>query len=192
MRQETVGELFYMKVPVVRLTFVVEGAAEVERYITGISARLLDMTSFWLWAAYSVIFPSIAINFMEQGRPLPWEDYVVDETGRSRYREWKEENFPGKGLLRLTDRLMNAFASPQGNPDTTVEAEASALTVGFRVLYGVYHQSRLPRKTRLPRRRFLMLQEQDVVSLQRGLQVYARTGNVGGEGGGAWAGSSAW
>lgn len=73
---------------------------------------------------------------------------------RPSYAAWKAEHFPGKTLLRRTDRLWSSLAGE--TTDTVKYMQRQSLEMGTKVPYAVYHQSREPR-TKMPRRSFILL-----------------------------------
>lgn len=73
------------------------------------------------------------------------------------YREWKAIRYPGKPLLRRTDRLFKALTGK--TQDSVQDIQADSLTYGEKTGYGARHQR--PKRGRLPRRKFLAVTDED-------------------------------
>lgn len=95
-----------------------------------------------------------------------------------RYAAWKQQQYPGRGILEATGALRDSLTT---SLDVN-EVGPRSMTVGSRVRYGRYHQSRRPRRTSLPRRAPVALPEswrRDAVRImQRWLLAAARGGGL--------------
>lgn len=54
------------------------------------------------------------------------------------YAAWKDANFPGKSILRRTDRLFDSLTSQTS--DSIVIADAQNLRIGTKLIHGRAHQ----------------------------------------------------
>lgn len=116
----------------------------------GLDAALSDLRPAWE-AVRTIFFTMEQAQFRSEGA------YAGDGWAplSPRYAAWKATHAalgPGGGtILRLRDRLYGSLTE-KGHADGIYRPERSAVELGTRVPYAVYHQSPLPRKTKLPRR----------------------------------------
>ncbi len=153
-----------MTVPLgTRISVEIEGVAELVRVFDGVQANIADLRPAWQRIALEVLYPSIVANFLAEGRP-PWPPLSED------YARRKERIWGAKPILQASGLLFEALSGPEATPYSITEYEPQEMAVGIRaepasrsgLFYGVYHQSRSPRRGRLPRRAFMAIQEQDV------------------------------
>lgn len=71
--------------------------------------------------------------FAAGGLPGPWAPLSPS------YAAWKATHYPGKTILRRTDRLYASLTSR--SPDTVWEVTPRTIRFGTRVPYFVYHQT---------------------------------------------------
>lgn len=71
-------------------------------------------------------------NFVREGLPVPWPALSPA------YAEWKSRYFPGKTILRRTDRLFNSLVTSNG--DAIWEATPRTIRFGTRVPWFGFHQ----------------------------------------------------
>ena len=96
-------------------------------------AKLSDLTPFWQNTAVPVTKRLFASIFQGEGQtPLTsrWAPLSPQ------YKAWKERNYPGKTILRRTDRL---FHSVVNNPNLNITPER--LTFGTNVPYASFHET---------------------------------------------------
>ena len=74
------------------------------------------------------------------------------------YRKWKARHYPGKPIMRRTDRLWHSLTQP-GHPDFVYRTSLQQMVIGTNVPYAIYHQSQEPRTSELPRRPVVELRE---------------------------------
>lgn len=105
---------------------------------------------------------SLAKNFAIYGRPEKWQP-LRPGTVRARRRRGLGHNVGGdRAILRDTDRLRLSLVSPPGaGRDQISRIGDHEVVRGTSVPYAGFHQSDEPRH-RLPRRAFLLLQEEDM------------------------------
>lgn len=94
--------------------------------------------------------------FMLQG-PGAYPDFKKDDSGRSRYAEFKLNKYGFVyPLLMAKGRLAGSVTDPS-HPDAINEiVNKRTLIIGSKVPYGVYHQSDRPRR-KIPLRKFLFI-----------------------------------
>ena len=56
-----------------------------------------------------------------------------------KYRQWKARHYPGKTILRRTDRLWHSLTVPT-HPDFIYRTALQSLLIGTKVPYAIYHQ----------------------------------------------------
>lgn len=133
----------------------IEGYTELHRGLAGIDIAVNDLRPAW---------EQISKDFWEEQKGI--FDAEGAFAGRNKwtelsekYRQWKEIKYPGKPILQRTGKL---YASLTGkNEGSIFNMEPLEMSIGSNVAYGIYHQSRKPRK-KIPRRPFL-----DTVESQR-------------------------
>jgi phage gpG-like protein len=78
------------------------------------------------------------------------------------YAAWKSRNYPGKTILRRTDRLFNSLTT-LGAPDQVFESDKLSMIFGTRVPYAAKHQLG---EGRVPQRRILSLTVKDRLAIR--------------------------
>lgn len=111
--------------------------------------------------AGSLMLYSTAQNFTEQGRPDFWAPLAVS-TIKRKARQGLNPN-----ILQATGALLGSI---------TFKELSMSLAVGTSIPYGKFHQSSLPRKSKLPRRQFLRFQEQDIEDIKVLISEYITKG----------------
>lgn len=136
---------------VVRIRVDIEGVKELDRAVLSRADRLSDMRPAWqkIIAALQdyeerMFDAEGAIEGLEKWAPLS-----------DAYAAWKAIHYPGRGILVRTGALK---ASLTGGGQGIRIVKAKEMVFGTAVPYGIYHQSRRPRR-KLPRRAFLRLSE---------------------------------
>ena len=112
----------------VNLKVNIEGALEeLKKY-----EKLRDLTPFWKNVAIPMTKRLFATVFANEGQtPLTprWAPLSPQ------YKRWKDQRFPGKTILRRTDKLYHSVVS---NPMTNVSPDQ--LTYETNVPYAIYHE----------------------------------------------------
>lgn len=91
--------------------------------------------------------------------------------GGGGYKEWKAKKYPGKTILRREDRLYESLTKTGGEHVDFVKGSphGSELWLGTEVPYAIYHDSKKPRKSKLPRRPILRLNDRVVDEFHRAI-----------------------
>lgn len=153
----------------VRLTFAIEGYERADVGLTGAATKARDFRPFWRTVVAPWFFGRIQEQFASEGTAVGgWAPLSP------RYAAWKAKRYPGKTILRRTDRLMKsltwtgaALATPEGIAIMTPDSA----TFGSSVFYGRFHQ----RGTRTMRqRRILYLPPDASVTLGKMLHRWAQ------------------
>lgn len=84
-----------------------------------------------------------------------------------KYKEWKDANYPGKPMMRLTDRLYNSLTG-KGSGAVRIIGPAT-LTYGTTVPYGIMHQKG---GSILPQRRVIHLTPEDKKRIMKEVQRF--------------------
>lgn len=145
---------------VVRITIGIQGDRQFDALLASRKRRIDDWQPFWAQIRNFLIGVMKEQFATEGSRALKWEALSP------RYAAWKERNYPGKTILRLTDRLYNSLTRV-GSPDMIYEPEDKGMLFGTRVPYAGKHQLG---EGRLKQRRILSLTNQDrrdIVGLAR-------------------------
>jgi phage gpG-like protein len=136
-----------------RFTATVVGQPAIDRAFTRLRARFDD---------FSQVFEKLGADVREilkqqfdaQGRPQPWVPLSPV------YAAWKAQHYPGKTILRRTDRLYEALTR-KGFTDNVSVIEPTQAFFGAEGLagrIGYYHQLGT---RRMPQRRIFDLTEED-------------------------------
>lgn len=91
--------------------------------------------------AFEAIIPDFWDEERERFGAQPWAPLSPA------YAKWKAQHYPGKGIMRLTDRLMDSLTSKSA--DAVVDVGPDHLTIGTRVPYAAKHHRGIgvPRRT---------------------------------------------
>lgn len=145
----------------VRLTFAIEGYERVSVGLSRWARQIRDFRPFWRQYVAPWFFAALVKHFHNQGilvggwRPLS-----------PRYAAWKARRYPGKTILRRTDRLIRSLTWSGGvvvqgagyggsvGPEGVFLAEETGAAFGTRVPYAHAHHYGAGR---LPQRRILHL-----------------------------------
>lgn len=133
----------------------IEGFTELKRSLIGIDIACNDLSPAW---------DEIEKDFREEqkgifnkqgahGSRSKWIE-LADSTKYSKRLKIRRGIYTLRAMkiLQATGRLMDSLVGETS--DSVLEKSPMQMTIGTRVPYGVYHQSRKPRK-KLPRRAFL-------------------------------------
>jgi phage gpG-like protein len=101
--------------------------------------------------------------FAAEGLPGPWAPLSPA------YAAWKAKRYPGKSILRRTDRLYESLT--QRSPDTVWEITPRTIRFGTRVPYWKYHQTGT---RRMPARPPLVLLDATWQDLVRQVNAYVK------------------
>ena len=134
----------------VRLTFELEGYERADVALTGAATKARDFRPFWRTKVAPWFFGLMQEQFATEGAGVGgWVPLSP------RYAAWKAKRYPGKTILRRTDRLMKSLtwtgaqlATPAGIALMTQDGA----TFGSSVHYGRFHQ----RGTRTMRQRRIL------------------------------------
>lgn len=149
-----------------KLRLKIDGYTEFNRAIHGAMANADDLEP--LFAAIAAeVRDSIAKRFAAEGaadgQPA-WAPLSAD------YAAWKAKRYPGQPILQRTGALLEAATNP------TTTTTATSLTMTIENEYAIYHESRRPRGSRLPRRAFMALSGQQRARITRLLRAHLRAG----------------
>ena len=152
------------------LRIEIEGEAQLAHTLEGVSGSVADLSDAWRFIARNVVYPSIALNFAMEGRPERWPE--LSEA----YAKWKLRTVGPVPILQLHGGLVTAMTTEGSGGGKVEEIEPHSLTIGIErggpIFYGIFHTSRRPRRTGLPRRQFLMLQPEDAERTIRAVQEH--------------------
>lgn len=143
-----------------RFRITVEGEQQLDRQFTRFTALVDDLRPLW---------PGVITDF----RAIEKEQFSgqgIGDGGRwqplsAAYAKWKAKAYPGKTILRRTDRLYNSLTG--NTADSITDAQPQSLTIGTRVIYGRYHQTGT---RRLVQRKAIDLNEQQRTRLMKTIQ----------------------
>jgi phage gpG-like protein len=110
----------------------VSGNENILANLTGIVARSKDLR-----IPFNAFRP-VWINAIQEawdsgGEPVPWPALSPA------YAAWKQSAYPGKPIMRLTDRLYDSLTSQTS--DTIWFVGPKSMQLGTRVPYFIYHQT---------------------------------------------------
>lgn len=143
-----------------RLTAIVEGEQQLDRTFTRFTELVSDLRVIW---------PGVIEDFREIEKQQ-FAGQGIGGGGRwqplsSGYAKIKAREYPGKTILRRTDRLYNSLTG--NTADSITRAEPRSLAIGTRVVYGRYHQRGAGR---LVQRRVIDLNEAQRTRLMKTIQ----------------------
>lgn len=138
----------------------VENEVQFQRTFTRYVSQLRDLRDTW---------PGVVTDL----RDIAQEQFGGEGIGDSgkwpalspRYAAWKRRHFPGKSILRRTDRLIESLTGNRA--DSIVEARPDSLEFGTRVPYAIYHQRGAGR---LKRRKIFDLNERQRTRIMKTIQ----------------------
>lgn len=92
------------------------------------------------------IWPFVATEFYAAEREQFNTEGAAGASGKwaplsPAYKRWKEKNFPGLPILRLSNVLMDSLTTPDAL-DSVFIAEPQQLTIGTKAIQGLVHQRR--------------------------------------------------
>ena len=95
-----------------------------------------------------------------------------------KYKTWKAKKYPGKTILRREDKLYESLTTKSKDHHKSVHGNpvGSELWLGSEVPYAVYHDSKKPRTSNLPRRPILRLSDAMIKGLHRIIQKHVARG----------------
>jgi phage gpG-like protein len=117
----------------IRLTVTVEGEPQFDRTLTRFTELVDDLRPIW---------PGVLEDFREIEKQQ-FAGQGIGDGGRwqplsAAYAKIKAQEYPGKPILRRTDRLYNSLTG--NTADTSINAQPRRLSIGTRVFYGRFHQ----------------------------------------------------
>lgn len=172
-----------------RFTFEIEGAERVSVGLTRFLSQIRDFRPFWRWVLAPWFFGLVVENFHQQGRPIGgWRPLSP------RYAAWKAKRYPGKTILRRSDRLIDSLTwtgTRLKGAEGIARFTEHAADLGTAVPYARPHQfGSKTRPNQPPQRRFLylpphgsrtiakLLQRWSVETLRSHVQVFERPAPV--------------
>lgn len=141
-------------------SLALEGFDSVTVAVSRFGENIRDWRPFWRDYFAPDFYGRIARNFELEGKLAGgWQPL------ESRYAAWKAAHYPGKTILRRTDRLFNSISwtGDGPGPEGIFRADPSSLELGTSVPYAKWHQlgavlhQRFISAATLPRRPFLFL-----------------------------------
>ncbi|HEY3283071.1 MAG TPA: phage virion morphogenesis protein [Armatimonadota bacterium] len=147
----------------VRLSIEVEGEKQLTARVKGVIDRTKDLRP---------VFDELEADFREHMGEVFGSEGAAQKGGKwqalsPRYAAWKARHYPGRPILERTGALKDSLTT-----GLTVEKGPGEMTLSSAVRYGIYHQSRRPRKSNLPRRPIINL-PQSVTTRWRAMLVRA-------------------
>lgn len=122
----------------VRLTFEIEGYERANLDLTGAATKARDFRPFWRTMVAPWFFGLMQEQFATEGAGVGgWVPLSP------RYAAWKAKRFPGKTILRRTDRLMKSLTwtgASLATPEGIAVMTPTAAVFGTSVPYGRFHQ----------------------------------------------------
>ncbi len=149
----------------VRFRMEIAGEVQVDRAIARFAEGCSD---------YRTVWPQVMDEFYAEERDQFQSEGAAGGQGwqplSPAYLQWKERHYPGQPIMRRTGALESSLTSATDANAVALQGR-TALALGSRVQYALYHQSLEPR-TRLPRRPLVQLTEQFARTVMRLFQVY--------------------
>lgn len=130
-----------------------EGFQKVIAHLEGIDAKS-DNLSVPLRQAGVMMLRSIDSNFSSQGRPVPWRMLSFG------YLKSKTMHGYGNLILQKTGQLRRSIS---------FDVDPNKLTIGTSVFYGQHHQFGT---SRMPMRKFLVFQDDDINQIKKLVNDY--------------------
>lgn len=134
----------------VRLRFELEGFDPVMVGLTGAVTKARDFRPFWRTVVAPWFFGLVQEQFASEGKAVGgWAPLSP------RYAAWKATRYPGKTILRRTDRLMRSLTwtgATLATPEGIAVMGPTDATFGTSVPYARFHQ----RGTRTMRQRRIL------------------------------------
>jgi len=155
-----------------KLRLKIDGYTEFNRAIHGAMANADDLEP--LFAAIAAeVRASIAARFAAEGaadgQPA-WAPLSADYAAWKAKRADRKENPLRQQILQRTGALLEAATNP------TTTTTATSLTMTIENDYAIYHESRRPRGSRLPRRAFMALSGKQRARVTSLLREHLRAG----------------
>lgn len=136
---------------IVTLNIGIEGDKQVNATLLSMKRRVEDWSPFWAQVR-NLLIDRMKQQFDTEGsRASAWQPLSA------RYKSWKDQHYPNKTILRLTDRLYNSLTKID-DPNMVYETNPQQMTFGTKVRYAAKHQLG---EGRIPQRRILSLTTQD-------------------------------
>lgn len=149
-----------------RFRLDIAGEVQLDRGIARFSEGVADYRPIW-----PVIEDDFYAQEKDQFKTEGTEGGEKWQRLSAEYSGWKEAHFPGKPILERTGDLMRSLTQPNDPNGVRIE-ERKTLTLGSKIPYAIYHQSILPRKSKLPRRPEIALTEAFKRGVMHHLQAY--------------------
>ena len=122
-----------------RFSAEVQGVVELDRAFNRVNEYISDFRSIWPSVTTTVygIFNQQFASEGAHGASGTWKPLSPA------YKKWKEVNYPGQPILKLTNSLYESLSSPEGL-DSIYRPERDSLTIGSKVPYAARHQKDRP------------------------------------------------
>lgn len=151
----------------IRFRMEIAGAAEIDRGFDRFTALIDDWSP--VWEPMADAFLAIERAQFETEGAAEGDKWAPLSPA---YAEWKEQHFGEMPILMRTLRLYESLTD-RNSPDFVFDGGERYLTLGTRVPYAIYHQSRQPRASHLPRRPEIAFSEATKRALMKVMQMYA-------------------
>lgn len=122
---------------------------DLEVTLRGLQEGLGDLRPVWQGAAHQIFLDMMQAHFVSEGQHSG-EGWVPLSPG---YAAWKERNYPGQPLMRLTDRLFGSLTT-KDDPEHVFRSGPSFAEYGTQVRYAPAHHYGYPPRN-LPVRRVI-------------------------------------
>ncbi len=124
-------------------------SSRMQAALGGIDEALADLRPAWE-GVRTIFLEMEKAHFDSEGNYAPDTVWVPLSP---RYAAWKARAYPGKTILRRTDRMYSSLTEHGANTmDAIDERHEGYAEFGTRVPWAVYHDSPLARRSSLPRR----------------------------------------
>lgn len=142
------------------LTITILGSKQVEQKLTGLANNIRNFTGVWddiLDAIYEIEESQFETEGHGKWAPLS-----------PKYAKWKEANYPGRGLLILTEDLIESVTGGRGG---VVRKTRDTLEFSTNVPYWRFHQEGT---RKMPQRKVLDLQAGDEQKIADVFEAWVR------------------
>jgi phage gpG-like protein len=121
-----------------RFSAEVQGVVELDRAFNRVNEYISDFRSIWP-SVTTTVYSIFNQQFASEGAHGASGKWPALSPA---YKKWKEVNYPGQPILRLTNSLYESMTSPEGL-DSIYRPERDSLTIGSKAPYAAkQHQDR--------------------------------------------------
>lgn len=119
----------------IRFRAEIDGVEVLNRGFNRVEQAISDFRPIW---------PAVAVEVYSINRQQFDSEGAAGASGKfaalsPSYKRWKEKNYPGQPILRLTNALFESLTDPEAL-DAVFEPLPNELVIGTRVPYAVAHQ----------------------------------------------------